>query len=89
MSINLNVEATITTVHETLGGFEVRHTFDLWQTPTSVTRSILQNETIEEVVGAYAQWCFERNSEFAQDHLNALNHWLADHSAWDIEFYEM
>lgn len=88
MSMNLHVEATVDAVSK-VGSHKVRKTFDLWQTPTTVTRSILENETIEEIVGAYAQWCFELNSDYAQDHLDALNRWLHDHSAWNIEFYEM
>ena len=90
MSMNLNVKATITTVHETLGEFEVTRTFELWQTPTKVTRKLLSYRTDSEIVDAYEIWC-DRNDPcfYSLEHIKKLRQWLEDHKEWNIKFYEI
>jgi hypothetical protein len=91
MSMNLNVEATIITTHEKLGKFEVRRTFDLWQTPTFVTSELLTYNTNPDLVDEYAKWCEKIDSEkqLSVAHIKALRQWLEDHKEWNIKFYEM
>jgi hypothetical protein len=90
MSMNLNVEATITTVHETLGEFEVSRTFELWQTPTKVTTRLLSYKTNSEIVDAYETWCDRNDPGFhSLEHIKMLKQWLQDHKEWNILFYEM
>lgn len=90
MSMNLHVKATITTTHETLGEFEVRHTFELWQTPTKVTRRLLSYKTNSEIFDAYEAWCDKRDPCFySLEHIKMLKKWLEDHKEWNISFYEM
>lgn len=90
MSMNLNVKATITTVHETLGEFEVKRTFELWQTPTKVTKELLAHKTNADIVDAYEIWC-DRNDPcfYSLEHIKMLKQWLEDHKEWNILFYEM
>lgn len=90
MSMNLHVEATITTMHEKLGEFEVRRTFDLWQTPTKVTRELLSHKNIPDIVDAYEAWCDSRDPDFYSiAHIRMLKEWLEEHQEWNIQFYEM
>lgn len=60
MSMNLNVEATRNAFTQNAKGKQItftdRRTFEFWQTPTEVTKSILSKTTQDEKVKAYVAW---------------------------------
>lgn len=89
MSMNLHVEAVVVAKSH-VGDHRVRKTFDLWQTPTKVTREILAHKTNADIVDAYEIWCNNRDPEFySVAHIRALKEWIEDHKEWNITFYEM
>jgi hypothetical protein len=53
--MNLFVEATIDAVSK-VGSHTISSSFCLWQTPTSITKSILKNSSNEEIIKAYIEW---------------------------------
>ena len=89
MSMNLHVEAVVI-AKSYIGDHRVRETFDLWQTPTKVTRELLAHKTNADIVDAYEIWCDNRDPEcYSFAHIKMLRQWLEDHKEWNIRFYEM
>jgi hypothetical protein len=87
--MNLHVEAVVIAKSH-IGDHRVREAFDLWQTPTKVTRELLAHKTNADIVNAYEIWCDNRDPEFYSfAHIKMLRQWLEDHKEWDIKFYEM
>jgi hypothetical protein len=62
MSTNLFVEATIDAVSK-VGNHTICSSFCLWQTPSSLTYSILENPSNEEIIKAYIEWVRSHNVE--------------------------
>ena len=87
MSMNLYLSASIK-AQSHLGPMKFKESFELFQTPTRVTKAALRSGGKE--LETYSRWLIETCHEApASDHIRELEKWLQDHEGWDIEWYEM
>lgn len=95
MSMNLHLEASIEAFSK-IGKHTLRHTFDLWQTPTQVTKKAIRGGHPKDV---YIEWLNELQTKDIVDveslknrvkhHIEELNNWLIMHKQWNIEWFEL
>ena len=91
MSMNLYVERTrkaFAIVRGKKKEFKDRSSFNLWQTPTSVTRSILSSFDAAE---AYIEWVRSCENHCGENHITDFREWLTESSeeGYVVNFYEM
>lgn len=87
MSMNLYLSASIK-AQSHLGPMKFKESFELFQTPTRVTKAALRSGGKE--FETYSKWLLRTpEMEGAEDHIRELEKWLKDHEGWDIEWYEL
>ena len=64
-----------------------RSSFNLWQTPTSITRAILRSGDRAQ---AYIDWVDSCNNDCGYDHISEFRDWIRESEEEDftITFYE-
>ena len=62
--------------------------FNLWQTPTSITRAILRTENR---VQSYIDWVDSCENEYGDEHISEFKVWIRESEEEDftITFYEV
>lgn len=91
MSMNLYVERTrpaIVIVKGKKKRIVDRSSFNLWQTPTSITRAILRSGDRTQ---AYIDWVNSCENEYGDDHIAEFRDWIRESEEEDftITFYEV
>ena len=91
MSMNLYVERTRPATVIVKGKKKQivdRSSFNLWQTPTSITRAILRSGDRAQ---AYIDWVDSCNNDCGYDHISEFRDWIRDSEEEDftITFYEV
>lgn len=88
MSMNLALKATRQVTTKS-GKKSMQHKlFNLWQTPTAVTRHILSQKDVKE---AYVTWLKSLcDYQFAPYHIQDLENWIKEikEEDYDIEWFE-
>ncbi len=95
MSINLYLSATIDVKSEKgkkRKKLHLKESFDLYQTPTDVTFSILKSGNSGDIKNSYIEWV--KQDEIANfhkpenhQHIDQLKKWLEQHREWEIDWY--
>lgn len=91
MSMNLYVERTrpATVIVKGMKKRIIdRSSFNLWQTPTSITRAILHSGDRAQ---AYIDWVDSCNNDCGYDHISEFRDWIRESEEEDftITFYEV
>ena len=91
MSMNLYVERTRPATVIVKGKKKQivdRSSFDLWQTPTSITRAILSSGDRAQ---AYIDWVDSCENEYGDNHIAEFRDWIRESEEEDftITFYEI
>jgi hypothetical protein len=66
--------------------------FDLWNTPTNVTETILKCGSDDGALFLYSKWAKTFKSSDYKDHVEDLRRFVSDHhspSEWRLEWYEL
>jgi hypothetical protein len=87
MSMNIYLKAELVGEFKTKNksfSKKVQENFDCIQTPTEVTKRILQSENKYE---EYKKFLTERGVQ--NNHLKELDKFLSDYSDWDLVWYEL
>lgn len=84
MSMNLGVDAVVTVLFPNNKKKKIRETFNLWQTPTEVTKRILDSD---DFLCEYSTWVDSFDCGMGDEHIDDLKTWLKDHEDWKIEWY--
>jgi len=94
MSMNLHVDAEFKTVDPMGKPHTVYEHFDLWQTPTEITKTAIRSENPRQV---YEEWLKKFPEKYPEAyseayiayHLEELDKWLQNHEGWTIDWYEL
>ena len=84
MLMNLGVDAVVTVLFPNNKKKKIREKFNLWQTPTEVTKRIPDSN---DFLYEYSKWISNFDCGMGDEHIEDLKTWLKDHEDWKIEWY--
>lgn len=82
MSLNIFLSASLD-AETKLGKTKITEVCDLWQTPTKVTKNILN---AENKLNEYKKWVTSLKNNYGNDHIKEVEKWLELYKEWDIEW---